>query len=239
MRRLPWRSTSPDGASTTERSLADPALDPRAGQTGDADQRRPERRTGVWSMRLEARKGGHVLSDIKHGGHHLVEESPRAAELARTQESITAAPAVAADTEFSTPFGYLFDDIAGNAAAHLPADDPAAVVAGLGALGDAMIDDAVATGGPGETPAGNSAIPPVYTYWGQFIDHDLTANTDRDSAISDITSPTSPRSTRASWSRTCATCACRRSTSTASMATARRSAGTAPPRPPTSTRASG
>jgi len=42
----------------------------------------------------------------------------------------------------------------------------------------------VATGGPGETPAGNSAIPPVYTYWGQFIDHDLTANTDRDESVS-------------------------------------------------------
>lgn len=25
----------------------------------------------------------------------------------------------------------------------------------------------------------NSTIPPVYTYWGQFIDHDITANTDR------------------------------------------------------------
>ena len=29
----------------------------------------------------------------------------------------------------------------------------------------------------------------MYTYWGQFIDHDLTANTDRDSSISDITRP--------------------------------------------------
>jgi len=33
----------------------------------------------------------------------------------------------------------------------------------------------------------NSIIPAVYTYWGQFIDHDLTANTDRDSKTSDIT----------------------------------------------------
>ena len=35
----------------------------------------------------------------------------------------------------------------------------------------------------------NSTIPSVYTYWGQFVDHDLTANTDRDSAVSDITRP--------------------------------------------------
>ena len=34
---------------------------------------------------------------------------------------------------------------------------------------------------------GNSLIPPIYTYWGQFIDYDLTANTDRDSTLSDIT----------------------------------------------------
>ena len=33
----------------------------------------------------------------------------------------------------------------------------------------------------------NSPIPPIYTYWGQFIDHDITANTDRDSKVSDIT----------------------------------------------------
>ena len=35
----------------------------------------------------------------------------------------------------------------------------------------------------------NSTIPAVYTYWGQFLDHDLTANTDRDSETSDITKP--------------------------------------------------
>ena len=33
----------------------------------------------------------------------------------------------------------------------------------------------------------NPEIPAGYTYLGQFIDHDLTANTDRDAEISDIT----------------------------------------------------
>lgn len=42
---------------------------------------------------------------------------------------------------------------------------------------------------PPTTPEGNSTIPAVYTYWGQFIDHDLTANTDRNSDVSDITKP--------------------------------------------------
>lgn len=138
-------------------------------------------------MRLEPRKGGHVLGDLSHGGHVLAEESPRAAELARTREDVTAAPPRAADVEFSTPFGYLLDGLRDDPAAHLPAGDPAAVVAGLNALGGLMVEAAVPPAGPGETAAGDSPIPPVYTYWGQFIDHDLTANTDRDSIVSDIT----------------------------------------------------
>ena len=32
----------------------------------------------------------------------------------------------------------------------------------------------------------DSKIPPVYTYWAQFIDHELTARTDRDENVSDI-----------------------------------------------------
>jgi hypothetical protein len=51
-----------------------------------------------------------------------------------------------------------------------------------------MVEDPPPTADPLE-PLANSSIPPVYTYWGQFVDHDLTANTDRDSAISDITRP--------------------------------------------------
>ena len=91
---------------------------------------------------------------------------------------------------FETPFDYLFPELANDPAAHLPADDPAkiaAVVAGLKALGDAMVEDSLAPGESPLQPTGNSTIPPVYTYWGQFIDHDLTANTDRDAEVSNIT----------------------------------------------------
>ncbi|MCW0215331.1 MAG: heme peroxidase family protein, partial [Pseudonocardia sp.] len=57
--------------------------------------------------------------------------------------------------------------------------DPEEIVDRLGGLGAAMVELApVAPDVFGAT--GNSAIPPVYTYWGQFIDHDITANTDRD-----------------------------------------------------------
>ena len=52
-----------------------------------------------------------------------------------------------------------------------------------------MVEDSLAPGESPLQPTGNSIIPPVYTYWGQFVDHDLTANTDRDGAISDIANP--------------------------------------------------
>ena len=60
------------------------------------------------------------------------------------------------------------------------------MVTALKALGAAMVEDPPPTTDPLES-TGDSLIPPIYTYWGQFIDHDLTANTDRDSTLSDIT----------------------------------------------------
>ncbi|MBD2054678.1 hypothetical protein H6F88_01305 [Oculatella sp. FACHB-28] len=135
-------------------------------------------------------KSGQVLSNIKHGGHILEDKSPQAAELARKQESITlAADAVGDEDPFETKFDYLFLDLTTDPAAHLPADDPATVVTALKALGDAMVEDSLSPGEDPLQPTENSTIPPVYTYWGQFIDHDLTANTDRDSTTSDITVP--------------------------------------------------
>ena len=99
----------------------------------------------------------------------------------------TAAAAGLVDaTEHTTPFDYLFDGLAEIwPAAHLSNDDPAATVAALKALGSAMVEDQL----PADplTQPENSIIPPVYTYWGQFIDHDMTANTDRENpGISDI-----------------------------------------------------
>jgi hypothetical protein len=42
-----------------------------------------------------------------------------------------------------------------------------------------------AAGAPAEQL--DSTIPGVYTYWGQFIDHDITANTDRKNVVTDVT----------------------------------------------------
>jgi Animal haem peroxidase len=156
------------------------------------------------------KKRGQVLTDIRHGAHITEDKSPSTAELAAKREDITmlkdavaesavarkrgalAATGEPEEVVFVTAFDYLFPALTTDPAAHLPADNPteiAAVVAGLKALGDAMVEDSLA---PGEGPlqsTGNSTIPTVYTYWGQFIDHDLTANTDRDAEVSNIAKP--------------------------------------------------
>jgi len=130
-----------------------------------------------------------VLTEIKHGGHILEEDSARATELASEQESITLAADAVGEVTFETPFDYLFLGLKPDPEAHLPASDPAAIIAALNALGEAMVENSLAPGEDPLQPTDNSTIPPVYTYWGQFLDHDLTANTDRNSAISDITRP--------------------------------------------------
>jgi len=118
-------------------------------------------------MRIEIRHGGHVISDT----------SARGVEVA-TMQSL---PLMAAAAEqATTPFDYMFRAKADDPASRLPQDDPPAMVAALKALGAAMLEDP-------PVDDNNSIIPALYTYWGQFIDHDLTANTDRDSRISDIT----------------------------------------------------
>ena len=79
----------------------------------------------------------------------------------------------------STPFDYLFADIVDDENCKLPSADPALVTNQLKMLGQFMseLPDASAV---------NSNIPPVYTYWGQFIDHDITASSDKVKEVSDI-----------------------------------------------------
>jgi hypothetical protein len=55
-------------------------------------------------------------------------------------------------------------------------------VSELDALGNHMIDADVNP----EDPAPDSTMPPVLTYWGQFLDHELTARTDRESEITSV-----------------------------------------------------
>ena len=104
---------------------------------------------------------------FSHGGY-IKEESVRGAVAATELEAI----------DVETDFNYLFPRRARDPNSLLPADNPKDVIAKLKKLGEAMVD---AVADPKDPQATNSIIPPVYTYWGQFIDHDITANTDRTS----------------------------------------------------------
>lgn len=100
-----------------------------------------------------------MLSTISHGGGVAFED----------------------EIQFKTPFNYMFPRLARSEACLLKPDE--ATHYGLLLLGEAMADPE-----PGDNPqpAPDSGIPAVFTYLGQFIDHDITANTDREIGISDI-----------------------------------------------------
>ena len=129
---------------------------------------------------------------LKHGGHVLDDTAKDAESVAKKGHAVLARRALPSDEvdmlrRTETPFDYLLPQLKARPGAHLPGD-PASVVAALNKLGTAMVDDAP----PAQTDPKaevNSTIPAVYTYWGQFVDHDLTANTDRDLTTSDITKP--------------------------------------------------
>jgi hypothetical protein len=76
-------------------------------------------------------------------------------------------------------FNYYFA-----AAPGLP--DRADMPALLDRLADSMVEPTP------DTTTSNSRIPPIFTYLGQFIDHDITANTDREAGASTIEGGVSP-----------------------------------------------
>ena len=132
---------------------------------------------------------GKVLRDLRHGGQIIADDAPQAKDLSAIRERISLLGSVVPGDgagQATTPFGYLFDDLAGQFPAHHLPGDPAQVTAALETLGLALTETAGPNGNP-PGQAGNSTIPPVYTYWGQFIDHDITANTDRQNSVTDLT----------------------------------------------------
>ncbi|MGQ0718172.1 MAG: peroxidase family protein [Pseudonocardiales bacterium] len=129
-----------------------------------------------------------VLSDLRHGGHALAEDLYKAEPAADALESVSRLPDVVRNDAVTTvsdanttPFGYLFIDLEdAYPEGHLPVEPASTIVVALKALGSAMVDGPL----PDDPATDSTTIPPVYTYWGQFIDHDLTANTDRDTTVS-------------------------------------------------------
>lgn len=130
-----------------------------------------------------------LLRDLRHGGQVVADDAPQAKELSAVRERISLLSSVLpgdGTEQVTTPFGYLFNDLAAQfPARHLPGD-PAQVTAALETLGVALAETPAPNGNP-PGQVGNSTIPPVYTYWGQFIDHDITANTDRQNSVTDLT----------------------------------------------------
>ena len=117
-----------------------------------------------------------MLFSLGHGQKAFAQSAPVAlpGELSRTIKQLDAVlEAMAFD---GTPFGefrYYFPD-----APVVTHDDN--TLRKLDRLAEAM------TEGAGSPHAQNSSIPPIFTYFGQFIDHDITAGTDRDAGLSVI-----------------------------------------------------
>jgi hypothetical protein len=137
-----------------------------------------------------------MLFTLGHGQHIIIEPSSSASaarslrkpadvvplsavvgteadKAASTNTNRARSPGVASAAPLGGPFAYYFQTAP-------DAPDTADMPAKLDVLAEAMIE---ATGDP---ELQNSNIPPIFTYFGQFIDHDITANTDRDGSISII-----------------------------------------------------
>lgn len=77
---------------------------------------------------------------------------------------------------YATPFGYMFPELADSPACRLPEGQD--TIRALIRLGEVMASD--------DGVEANSSIPSFFTYFGQFIDHDLTARTDREGEVTEI-----------------------------------------------------
>jgi hypothetical protein len=127
-----------------------------------------------------------VIARRRHGSHAVVDqakdldEALREGALELTKDLQDGALAHEVDGTSAlaaagvTDFDYLLPDLPQVPANLLPTD-AATVTSALDALGEAMVEQGASSG--------NAPIAPIHTYWGQFVDHDLTAATDNDLPI--------------------------------------------------------
>jgi hypothetical protein len=140
-----------------------------------------------------------VITELRHGAHAIVDSAPGAAGAIATgsvalSDAVQDAELKAVRTDEAlvlvgaTDFDYLFPTLATDPTKLLPAggtpDVSPRTVEALNALGNAMIEQ-------GASPP-NAPLAPVLTYWGQFVDHDLTAATDNDTVIGIDVEPVRP-----------------------------------------------
>lgn len=74
-------------------------------------------------------------------------------------------PAKFASVRDKTPFGYMFDELQQKEESRLPESKETR---------DALVNLGVSMRENGDDPGLNSATPSAYTYFGQFVDHDIT-----------------------------------------------------------------
>ncbi len=110
-----------------------------------------------------------------HGGANRQANPPKTNTL--EVRALVPAPGDVAVDE-AGDFGYVFPP-SGDPGDYLPSD----VLAELDELGNLMVPEADAST-PNVTP--DSTMPAIMTYWGQFLDHELTARTDRESDLSKV-----------------------------------------------------
>jgi hypothetical protein len=142
-------------------------------------------------MTVSRTTASRVLQHVHHGGRVLPDDAPEAEKLAAERVRVSLVSEVLPgqsldDDDVTTAFDYLFPGLADAFPDHHLTGDPAQVTAALTALGQALMEDPTGATDPAQRRA-DSTIPSIYTYWGQFIDHDVTASSDRNNAVSDLT----------------------------------------------------
>jgi hypothetical protein len=120
------------------------------------------------------------MARIRHGQKVTTAQLATAAAGAEEINASIASPFEVVTGPILHDFNYLFRDLQTKPEALLPVDPK--TVTDLIRLGDAMRDPFVPGG------AGDSKIPAAYTYFGQFIDHDITLEAGSD-ALGNIFAP--------------------------------------------------
>jgi hypothetical protein len=108
-----------------------------------------------------------------------------APQVSRSMRARATAPPAGTDiaVDEQADFGYLVPPL-DSPENYLP--ETGETLGELDELGNLMVDAVEPEEPSDEVSAADSTMPPVLTYWGQFLDHELTARTDRESVITSV-----------------------------------------------------